>query len=320
MKTRALFAVAIASTAALAVAPSASASSTGTTPVGSTITATAWERGGLDDFSYAYAGDNLVPLDGFEEYVYRLHSNGASVDVQETTGYVGLTEAEQNQWYVDAGYAPYDFNWVAFTCLGDYDTNSDAPLVDEGISLTEMHYTAADVMFPSADRDFWNDYVPNLSNALLGETLFGLDDFDLAKASVTGYTSAVGGGGAFDELAFSVSYPEFECPDGTDLEMFPIMDSADPGNFATDRDLMISENLIIDVDKNSREIAADGVFIGVTGAPLFGDFNAALWGMTQVGGDLADTGTDTSGIAMFGGGLAIVGALTAAAQVYRRRA
>jgi len=148
------FAVAAAVTAALAIAPTASAASIGTTPVGSTITATAWERGGLDDFTYAYAGGELQPLDGFEEYVYRLHSNGTNVDVQETTGYVGLTEAEQNQWYVDAGYAPYDFTWMAFVCLGDNDINSDAPLVDRGISLTEMHYASADVMFPSADREW----------------------------------------------------------------------------------------------------------------------------------------------------------------------
>ncbi len=95
--------------------------------MGSTITATAWERGELDDFSYAYAGDNLVPLDGFEEYVYRLHSSGASVDVQGTTGYVGLTEAEQSQWYVDAGYAPYEFTWMAFAPVAGSLNCSDVP-------------------------------------------------------------------------------------------------------------------------------------------------------------------------------------------------
>jgi hypothetical protein len=322
MKTPTIFAVAIASTVALAIAPSASASSPGTTPVGSTITATAWERGGLDDFSYAYAGDDLVPLDGFEEYVYRLYSGDTSVDVQATDGYESLTEAEQNQWYVDAGYAPYDFTWMAFTCLGDFDINSDEILVDAGIQLTEMHYAAADVMFPSDSRDFWDDYVPHLSNPLLNETFLGLDDFDVTKASVTGYMSTVAssGGSPFDSVVFSVSYPEFECPDGTDLGMYPIVDSANPNNYATNRDLTISENLVIDVNDNNHEIAADGVFIGVTGSPLFRDYNAALWGMTQVGGDLADTGTDAAGVAMLGGGLAIVGALAAAARVSRRRA
>jgi len=286
--------------------------------VGSTITANAWERGGLDDFSYGSMGGDVQPLDGFEEYVYRLHSSGANVDVQDTAGYIGLTEAEQNQWYVDAGYAPYDFTWMAFMCLRDFDVNSDAPLVDEGINLTEMHYTAADVMFPSADRDFWNDYVPNLSNRLLGGTLFGLDDFDLTKASVTGYTSTVAGQGgfSFDELAFSVSYPEFACPAGTDLEMFPIVDSAIPANYATGRELMISETLVIDVNKSNREVAADGVFIGVTGVPLFRDFNAALWGMTQVDGKLATTGAEANGLGLLGVGLAVVGV----AAVVQRRA
>jgi LPXTG-motif cell wall-anchored protein len=317
MKTRAIFAVAVALTASLAIAPVASAASAGTTPVGSTITAKAWERGGLDDFSYGGLSGDIRPAGGFEEYVYRIHNGGASVDVQGTSGYEGLTDAEQTQWYVDAGYAPYDFTWMAFMCLRDFDVDSDAPLVDEGINLTEMLYTAADVMFPSADRDFWSDYVPNLSNPLRGGTLFGLDDFDLTKASVTGYTSTVAGQGGFvfDELAFSVSYPEFACPAGSDLEMFPIVDSANPNDYATDRALTITNTLVVDAYSNNREIASDGVFIGVTGVPLFRDFNAALWGMTQVDGKLATTGAEANGLGLLGVGLAAVGV---AALVLRR--
>ena len=309
MKTRAIFAVAVAVMAALTSAAAASAASTGTTPVGSTITATAWERGGLDDFSYAYSGGDVQPLDGFEEYVYRLHSSGANVDVQDTAGYIGLTEAEQNKWYVDAGWDPYEFRWMAFMCLREFAIDSDAPLVNEGINLTEMHYTAADVMFPSADRDYWNDYVPNLSVRIFGGTLFGLDDFDLTKASVTGYDSTAG------RLAFSVSYPEFACPAGTNLEMFRIMDSADPDNYATSRELTIPETLVVDAYDNNREIPSDGVFIGVTGFATFSEFNAALWGMTQVDGKLAATGAEVDGLGMLGVGLAVVGL---AAFVLRR--
>lgn len=320
MNTRVVFSAAIAAAISLSIVPSAIATSVGTAPVGSTITATAWERGGLDNFNYALNDDDLQPLGGFEEYVYRLHSNGTNVDVQETTGYEGLTEAEQNQWYEDAGYAPYDFTWMAFMCLEDLDIVSDAPLVDAGISLTEMHYAAADILFPSADRDFWADYVPGLSTPLLDETFFGLDDFDITKASVTGYTATfVGVGEAFDDMVFSVSFPEFACPDGSSLEMFPIMDPANPDNYAIDRDLTVPETLTIDVYDNNREIASDGVYIGVTGIPVFSNFNAALWGMTQVDGKLAATGTDAVGLGLFGAGLAAVGVSAVVVRRVRQR-
>jgi hypothetical protein len=48
-------------------------------------------------------------VDGFEEYVYRIHDGADSVDVHSAAGYESLTGEEQYDWYVDAGYAPYDF-------------------------------------------------------------------------------------------------------------------------------------------------------------------------------------------------------------------
>jgi LPXTG-motif cell wall-anchored protein len=97
--------------------------------------------------------------------------------------------------------------------------------------------------------------------------------------------------------------------------MFRIMDSADPDNYATSRELTIPETLVVDAYDNNREIPSDGVFIGVTGFPVFSEFNAALWGMTQVDGKLAATGAEVDGLGMLGVGLAVVGL---AAFVLRR--
>ena len=326
MKTRAIVAVAIASTAALAVAPSASASSTGTTPVGSTITATAWERGGLDEFKYDNIIDSItysvLPDGGFEEYVYRVFRGSTTVDVQDTVGYESLTEAEQDQWYVDAGYVPYDFTWIAFACLTESDVSTPGVIVSDEISLTEMHYVAADVLYPSNTRDYFADYIFDFQPSLIDGSVFGVAEFVPSHMSVAGYPSYVPGpgGGPLGDMAFSASYPEFACGGDGEVVGFRIFNSADLTDPATERDLAITETLHVDVFGEARELKADGVFIGVTGAVVRIEYNAALWGMTQVSGDLADTGTDATGIALLGGGLAVVGALTAAVRVSRRRA
>jgi LPXTG-motif cell wall-anchored protein len=313
MKTRAIFAVAVALTASLAIAPSASAASTGTTPVGSTITATAWERGGLDDFSYiGYMAEQVRPIGGFEEYVYRIHSSGGSVDVQTASGYDSLTEAEQAEWYVDAGYAPYDFTWIAFTCLAPFDAKSDEVLVDEGISLTEMHYAAADELYPSTGRNM-TDYSMGLEYDYNNGSLFDVDNFSRNLLSTTGYVSewvSNGSSSLSTEMLFSVSYPEFACPEESDLEAFRIRDSSNPSSFATARDLVISDQFVVDAYGTNRTLAAEGVFVGVSGFIVNYEFNAALWGMTKVDGKLAATGTDASGLGLLGAGLAAVGIAT----------
>jgi len=323
MKTRAIFAVAVAVMAALTSAPAASAASTGTTPVGSTITATAWERGGLDDFRYGGLSVDIRPAGGFEEYVYRIHSGGASVDVQGTSGYEGLTDAEQTQWYVDAGYAPYQFTWIAFTCLATLDAQSDNVLVDAGISLTEMHYVAADELFPLANRDYSKDYIDRFQAPYSTDSLFDIDNYSREVASITGYVSEVVHGNGvtspFIEMLFSVSYPEFSCPVGSNLEVFQIKDSANPSSFAIGRNLVIPDQLSIAINGNTRLLAAEGVFVGVTGGAVDYNFNAALWGMTQVDGKLASTGTDASVLGLLGVGLAVVGLAAFVLRRARRR-
>ena len=86
MKFRRLVLASLAATTSILLAPVSAASAAGMASVGSTLTATAWERGGLDNFSYVYVADGVptttvTPADGFEEYVYRVHVGSASVDV-----------------------------------------------------------------------------------------------------------------------------------------------------------------------------------------------------------------------------------------------
>lgn len=326
MEIRLVASIAIATTASVLVTLPATASGPGVVPVGSTITATAWERGGLDEFKYDNTIDsvtyNILPDGGFEEYVYRVYDGTTSVDVQSTEGYDGLTEAEQNQWYIDAGYAPYDFTWLAFACLGAYDQDATDILPSEEITLTEMHYVAADVRYPANDRLYFDDYVYDFQPSLIDGSIFGVDEFVSSHMSVTGYPSYVPGpdGGPMGDMAFSASYPEFACAGENQLVGFRILNSSDISDPATERDLDITETFHVDAFGDPRELESDGVFIGVTGVRPDIDYNASLWGMTQVSGDLANTGTDASGIAMLGGGLAIGGVLAAAARVSRRRA
>ena len=328
MKNRLAVLTAIAATASVLITTPANASGSGLVPVGSTITATAWERGGLDEFNYGgisvWGSFTVLPDGGFEEYVYRVFNGSTSVDTQDTAGYEGLTEAEQDQWYIDAGYAPYDFTWIAFACLTEDGVSSPATIVSDDISLTEMHYVAADVRYPTNNRLYYDDYVFDFQLSLIDGSVFGVDEFEPSHMSLTGYPSYVStvfGDEPTGNMAFSASYPEFACGGGDgEVIGFRILNSADITDPATERDLAITETLHVDVLGEPRELEADGIFIGVTGSVDPFDYNAALWGMTQVSGDLADTGTDATGIALLGGGLAVVGALTAAVRVSRRRA
>jgi hypothetical protein len=315
--------------------PVSSASAAGMAPVGSTLTATAWERGGLDDFTYDYVADGVatspvLPDGGFEEYVYRIYDGSTRADVQSTTGYESLTEAEQYEWYVDAGYAPYDFTWTAFACLAASDVASTDVLITDDITLTEMHYVAADSLFPTDGREYFDDYLYSFHPSLIDGSAFGVDDFVQGHMSATGYTGILELVGepsvGVPDMAFSASYPEFECAGESQLYGFTILNSANTIDRATERDLEVSDTLHIDDFGVARELEADGVFIGVTGSgPAPFDYNAALWGMTQIGAEqidsepLANTGIDNPAIAALAGVFAVAIGLAIAVRVSRRR-
>jgi hypothetical protein len=127
-------------------------------------------------------------------------------------------------------------------------------------------------------------------------------------------------------MAFSASYPEFECAGDSQLYGFRILDSADTLDMATERDLEIAETLNIDVFGNAKQLEADGVFVGVTGGGFSLSYNAALWGMTQIGPEqidsepLANTGADSSALATLASVFAVFAGLAVAMRVSRRRA
>jgi LPXTG-motif cell wall-anchored protein len=335
MRIRPFILASLAATTSVLLAPFSSASAVGNASVGSTLTATAWERGGLDDFSYDYVADGLptypvVPDGGFEEYVYRIYDGSASVDVQNNSGYDGLTEAEQYEWYEDAGYAPYEFRWTAFTCLGVFDVGSSEILIPDEITLSNMHYVAADSLFPTAGREYFDDYLYSFRPSLEDGSVFRVDDFIQDHLSSTGYTAVMDITGepsvAVPDMAFSASYPEFDCGVDAQLYGFTILDSASTTDRATERDLDIDEILHVDAFGDARELEADGVFIGVTGGgPTPFEHNAALWGMTEIDGErgnsepLANTGGQHSSIAALAGVSALIASLAIATRVARRR-
>jgi hypothetical protein len=335
MKFRPFVLATIAATTSVLLAPLSSASAAGVASVGSTLTATAWERGGLDGFAYDYVAEGLptspvLPDGGFEEYVYRIYDGSTRADLQSTAGYDSLSESEQYEWYVDAGYAPYEFTWIAFTCLGVFDVPSSEMLVPQEITLTEMHYVSADSLFPTAGREYFDDYLYSFRPSLIDGTAFGVDDFVQGHMSATGYTGILDIDGeptvAVPDMAFSASYPEFECGVDGQLYGFRILDSADTADQATERDLEVADILHVDVFGDARELEADGVFIGVTGGgPTPFEYNAALWGMTKIdaeqGGSepLANTGADVPSITLLSGVFAVLVALAVAMRISRRR-
>lgn len=285
---------------AMTLSPLAASQASESKPaIGSTISANAWERE-LDDFRYVLNDTEVFPEDGVHEYVYRIHEGDTLVDVQSTEGYFGLTAAEQSQWYEDAGLAPYEFNWVAFFCQADNDTS--ATLTDAGISLNEMVYVAADDLFPDAGRSFFDDYMAELLTPWQDMSIYGVEDPRTDLSTTVGYSVA-----DWNDIVFSTSYADFSCPDGSTLVTGAIQDPANPDTDAVTKALTIPEVLTIEADSGDLRVNADGVFIGVTGQQYNLDFNAALWGMTQVDGELADTGVDsTAGVLALAGLTAVV--------------
>lgn len=308
-KVTSVSSLAIASGLAL-LTPAVAVATSGTTSIGSTISATAWERE-ISGFTYDDGGTPIGPEGDIEEYVYRIFDGETPVDVQSTAGYVGLTEAEQTQWYEDEGWAPYDFNWVAFYCEAD-----DSPAgvkSDAGIVLNEMIYIAADDRFVDSSRIMSSDYHLSFFEPWNDGSLYEVDNPNPDLASTVGYTVTVNG---YGDMIFSTSYADFACPADSTLVYGTIADPEDPTSPATDRELTIPEVLSIDTGSGDVEVASDNVFIGVTGQNYSIAFNAALWGMTQVEGDLADTGLSFDPAAL---GVIAVGATAVGAVVVARR-
>jgi hypothetical protein len=290
-----------------------STASTSTVAPGTTLTATAWEAA-HDGFGYDSGAVIPSPDGDYDEYVYRLFDGATLVDVQSTAGYDGLTDAEQTQWYIYAGLAPYEFSWHAFFCLANSVTDpADGVQSDAGVTLAEVQYISAEVLFPDASRSMVTDYQPDLYGPWNGGTLFDVDNYSVEQRSTVGYYSTF----AWGDTVFATSYVDATCPINSTLVVAEIHE---PGtnSLAVDRQLTVPQTLTVeDAVLGEFEIDSSGVIIGVTGSIPDLDFNAALWGVTQVDeSELSDTGLDLN----LGALVAVAaGAVIAGVGILRRR-
>ena len=314
MKTLRVLLVSAVATTALIGTSGVSTASTSTVAPGTTLTATAWET---DHDGFGYDSGTVIPSSpggAYDEYVYRLFDGGTLVDVQSTTGYDGLTDAEQTQWYIDAGFAPYEFSWNAFFCLANSVTDpADGVQSDAGVVLNEVQYVSAEVLFPDAGRSMVGDYQPVLYGPWNGGTLFDVDDYSVEQRSTVGYYSTFSWG----DTVFATSYVDATCPTSSSLVVAEIHE---PGSnsLAVDRELTVPQTLTVeDSVLGEFEIDSSGVVIGVTGNIYNLDFNAALWGVTQVDeSELSSTGLDLN----LGALVAVAGgAVIAGVGILRRR-
>jgi hypothetical protein len=295
-------------------APNMATASTTTVTPGTTLSATAWET---DHDGFSYDSGTVIPSSpggAYDEYVYRLFDGETLVDVQSTAGYDGLTEAEQTQWYIDAGFAPYEFSWHAFFCLADSVTDPSVGVQsDAGVTLNEVTYFSAEQLFPTASREMAADYQPDLYGPWNTGTLFEVDGYSEEQRSTVGYYATFSWG----DLVFATSYVDATCPSSSSLVVAEIHE---PGtnSLAVDRELTVPQTLTVeDSVLGEFELDSSGVVIGVTGAAYDLDFNAALWGVTQVDeSELSSTGLDVN----LGALVAVAaGAVIAGTGILRRR-
>jgi hypothetical protein len=290
-----------------------STASTSTVAPGTTLTATAWETD-HDGFSYDSNSVTIVPDGTYDEYVYRLFDGTVSVDAQSTDGYDGLTDAEQTQWYIAAGLAPYEFSWHAFFCLADSVTDPSVGVqTDAGVVLNEVKYHSAAQLFPTTDRQITRDYQPLLYNKWNDGSLFEVEAYSVEQRSTVGYVS-----NEYNDLVFGTSYVDATCPTDATLVVAEINE---PGSnsLAVDRELTVPQTLTVeDSVLGEFEVDSSGVILGVTGAVGYNvDFNAALWGVTQVSdSELSNTGLDLNLGAL---GAVAAGAVIAGVGILRRR-
>jgi LPXTG-motif cell wall-anchored protein len=274
---------------------------------GDTIVATAWEN---------VAGDFSVELppmlhpEDLDVYHYRVGvEGGAIIDFQPTEGLDSLTEAEQSQWYVDAGLAPYEFEWLVFYCPEIAPGSAEEPtavLSDPSITLDEIvSRSVGDATgFPTFDVNTFFTWHEGFNDGSAFEPEIGQKDF-LAEFSSNVQTELLNE----DDLPYGQyavlagTYLDFSCPTSGNQPMVGrILNSSQPDDFAVNRSLTIGDTIFFQGTlaplsiPTVYTIPSAGSYIGVTGRVQF-DSNAALWGVTHVNDGvraLPDTGIDES--------------------------
>lgn len=290
---------------AVAATSSGSNGSGGGAFSGDTIVATAWESV-AGDFSF-----ELPPMlhpEDLDVYHYRVGvEGGAIIDSQPTEGLDSLTEAEQNQWYVDAGLAPYEFEWLVFYCPEIAPGSAEEPtavLTDPSVTLDQIvSRSVGDATgFPAFDVNTFFTWHESFNDGSAFEPEIAQKDF-LAEFSSNVQTNLLN---EFDQpygqyAVLAGSYLDFSCPTSGNQPMVGrILNSSQVDDFAVNRSLAIGDTIYFQGSiaplslPTVYSIPSAGTYIGVTGRPQF-DSNAALWGVTHVNDGvraLPDTGID----------------------------
>jgi len=334
------FAVAVAVMAALITGPTVGASaapasgssgSGGGAFAGDTLIASAWENVSAD---FTVELPPFLTPEDLDVYHYRVGTeDGTIVDFQPTDGLDALTEAEQEQWYVDSGLPDYEFEWLVFYCPLVAPGSIEDPTVvmsDPSATLDEVVFRSIDEAegFPTFDMSTFFTWHEGFNDGTAFEPEIGQSSF-LKEFSSNVQTELLN---EFDQpygqyAVLAGSYLDFSCPTSNNQPMIGrILNSSQPDDFAVGRSLPIGDKIYFQDylpplgPVTVYSIASAGTYIGVTGFPQF-DSNTALWGVTHVNDGvraLANTGLDanTAWVATTAGAIL---ALTGIALVTVRR-
>jgi LPXTG-motif cell wall-anchored protein len=290
---------------------------------GDTLHATAWETAfpGL-----TVTSSPVIHTNETDVYSYRIGiSDEAIVDYQATTGLEELTAAEQEQWYVDAGFAPYEFDWYVFYCA-EVTIGTALPSVmngDTGANVAQVVYrdVSSQPTFPTMQ---WNEYSAWLDSLSMG-TAFE-PEIDATGGNYYPWFRTVVGtdflapddSPTFSPANLAASYIDLQCPSGLPPARGRILNSSSYDDYAVGRTLNLGSTIYFqDLDlaplaiPDVYEVSSPGVYIGVTGSGF--QNNAALWGLTYVNAGaraLPDTGVDSGAMwawASGAGALALAG-------------
>jgi hypothetical protein len=298
---------------------------------GDTLIASAWENVSAD---FTVELPTFLTPEDLDVYHYRVGADGGTiVDFQPTDGLDALTEAEQEQWYVDSGLPDYEFVWLVFFCPLVAPGSIEDPTIivsDPSTTLDQIVYRSIDEAegFSTFDMsdfftwhngfDFGTAFEPEISQS---EFLSGFSS-NVQTELLNEFDQPYG-----QYAVLAGSYLDFSCPTSNNQPLFGrILNSSQPDDFAVGRSLPIGETIYFQPYSPLLEpvtvysIASAGTYIGVTGFPQFNS-NTALWGVTHVNDGvraLANTGldADTAWVATTAGAIL---ALTGIALVTVRR-
>ena len=238
---------------------------------------------------------NTVDFPTPEEYVYRItkqpNVSATSVDHQPYDAYESLTEAEQLQWYEDAGLGGenYQFSWNAFMCVS-YPDNALAVTKPTGLKYS---YTSredgilSDGSLNAAYNFMYKDVATDWINAAYGSWQTTRSAVG-TKHNNDPYTQAFLGDsdGVWYSFVWGFVDVSASCGAGQTLEALQIV--VDQNTPITTKNFEIPETLNLShVGNVASGVPSAGITIGVTGGGGAPEYNAALWGLTTI----ADTNT-----------------------------